>query len=837
MKIKVLVVLMALVCVPLITDAKKREKKKKAGKTENVQTPKESAYDKLFKGKECTTAKGMITLHKVDGKLYFEFPLSLLGRDMLLGSTVSSISDNSNALVGQKNQTPLHVAFTMTDSMVYLREVTNPSRAQISSQSKDKHIEQAMEMGTRLPIMEGFAVKAYNADSTAVVFEATKFFVSDDSRMDPFDPYGKKVYYGQGTRRKRFQSELSYVGDIKAFSDNVSITSSLSYLQDIALHGMFVLVIDEPVTVGVNRSLVLLPEEPRMRPRLADPRVGTLWSDKVSFSDEAQGSEVQYWVNRWNLTEEKPIVFYVDTLLPESWQRCVYRSADIWNKSFQKIGFPNALVVKPYPKDGTVFDANNITKSCIRYIISPSNQITDNCWSDPLTGEIISANIYIPHNLASKIQLNYFLQTASFNEKARTLMPDEDLVEEALTSLLLRHWGHCLGLTDNMAGSIAYPVDSLQSKEFVKKHGLSASVMDKLPMNYLLSVDNYSADIPLTQQVLGEYDHWAIRYLYQPMNKKTPQEELSDLRKLVSERNQNPLLLFKRPQSRKAYYDPRGMEMDLGNDAIRAATIAFENLGKVVANANQWLDKEDFNYEKRASLYGEIINQADEYVKHVLQQVGGIYLNDSYQGDSYPSYQPVSKELQRRSYQWMMEAISQMNWLDNRELLNHCALTGSAADYSQKFFANLLLIQLNNLWLSESKSSDPYTQQQAVEDLKNHLFKETRAGKEPDDWKRFLQGQLLSFVISWSNVNVPKGKDETANASSKLTIQTVCPYRGMTAIESIPYSSAPERAPFWYGCLLDLKSEFTRAKSVAPNREMQEEYDYRLFTIEKALRK
>lgn len=70
----------------------------------------------------------------------------------------------------------------------------------------------------------------------------------------------------------------------------------------------------------------------------------------------------------------------------------------------------------------------------------------------------------------------------------------------------------------------------------------------------------------------------------------------------------------------------------MGNDAIRAATIAFENLGKVVANANQWLDKEDFNYEKRASLYGEIINQADEYVKHVLQQVGGIYLNDSYQG-------------------------------------------------------------------------------------------------------------------------------------------------------------------------------------------------------------
>ena len=86
--------------------------------------------------------------------------------------------------------------------------------------------------------------------------------------------------------------------------------------------------------------------------------------------------------------------------------------------------------------------------------------------------------------------------------------------------------------------------------------------------------------MPLTQQVLGEYDHWALRYLYQPMNKKTPQEELSALRALVSERNRNPLLLFKGPQNRKAYYDPRGMEMDLGNDAIRAATIAFENMGQ-----------------------------------------------------------------------------------------------------------------------------------------------------------------------------------------------------------------------------------------------------------------
>ena len=149
------------------------------------------------------------------------------------------------------------------------------------------------------------------------------------------------------------------ISGIASYSDNVSISCNMSYSLSMSLFGLFPIADDIPFSAVVKRTFMLLPEDEDYLPRLADPRVGTLWSDKVSFSDEAQGSEVQYWVNRWNLTEEKPIVFYVDTLLPESWQRCVYRSADIWNKSFQKIGFPNALVVKPYPKDGTVFDANN----------------------------------------------------------------------------------------------------------------------------------------------------------------------------------------------------------------------------------------------------------------------------------------------------------------------------------------------------------------------------------------------------------------------------------------------------------------------------------------------
>ena len=64
--------------------------------------------------------------------------------------------------------------------------------------------------------------------------------------------------------------------------------------------------------------------------------------------------------------------------------------------------------------------------SCIRYVISPSEGINDNVWTDPRTGEIISANIYICHNLPMQIQRDRLLQTAAYDKSARTLTLNEE---------------------------------------------------------------------------------------------------------------------------------------------------------------------------------------------------------------------------------------------------------------------------------------------------------------------------------------------------------------------------------------------------------------------------
>lgn len=163
--------------------------------------------------------------------------------------------------------------------------------------------------------------------------------------------------------------------------------------------------------------------------------------------------------------------------------------------------------------------------SCIRYVISPSEGINDNVWTDPRTGEIISANIYICHNLPMQIQRDRLLQTAAYDKSARTLTLNEEDFGKAFVSMLMRNIGHCLGLTDNLAGSAAYSTDSLRSAGFTKEKGLSSSVMDDLTFNYLLSADHYKKGTHGVRSrsenmIIGLYDGYTDLFLMLILLKK-----------------------------------------------------------------------------------------------------------------------------------------------------------------------------------------------------------------------------------------------------------------------------------------------------------------------------
>lgn len=294
--------------------------KKKVENKREVVKP-ETPYEKLFKGKKCETAKGkFITLHKVGEKLYFELPLSYLERRMLLASTLTGASDNDLGEVGYKSNDPLHIKFTKTDSTIYMRLVNTAA----TYNEKEAGMRKAYERNFMDPMLKAYKIMAYTNDSAAVVIDMTEFFAKHNEMLPALpDNVGGFISVSASPNNDGFA-----LRDIKAFDDNVSIKTDMAYKVSMSVLGMFTIRSNDPVSVRVTRTLLLLPEK-KMRPRISDSRVGIFLTDKINLSTEEDQIQTYSLAHRWRLEPKdmeaykrgelvepiKPIVFYLDLSL------------------------------------------------------------------------------------------------------------------------------------------------------------------------------------------------------------------------------------------------------------------------------------------------------------------------------------------------------------------------------------------------------------------------------------------------------------------------------------------------------------------------------------------
>ena len=446
-------VLLVLVAFTDIHAAGRKDKKKKD--TEKVE--KLSKYDKLFKGKKVDTKKGFMTLHLVNGKIYFELPVSLLGREFLLGSKIVETSDMGSGTVGLMGTRPKHFAFSLQDSTLMMCEISRNGQLPLYSDSSEEGVQEAIRMNSIHPLINSFPVLAYNADSTAIVFDMTDFLVGHDEDMTPFSSGKRTQEYGRAGIAPEFKKDLSYVVSTKAFEDNVSVVSCLGYWFDLVMGGQYVISKSEPLTAKVNRTFMLLPEHPTMRPRLADPRVGISTSACENMTTKVDRSVERHYMERWDiqpadveayrqgkLTEPvKPIVFYLDPNFPKAWRAHVAQGVLDWNKAFEAIGFKNAIQVKDYPTNEPEFDPDNMKYNTIRYV--PTGVVTmmkDAAWVDPRNGEIRNASLFLFHDLLKWNNIQRFVQTSQVDEGARHLKLSDELQGESIRAVVRHVIGH-----------------------------------------------------------------------------------------------------------------------------------------------------------------------------------------------------------------------------------------------------------------------------------------------------------------------------------------------------------------------------------------------------------
>ena len=743
------------------------------GREDKADTTKLSDYQKLFDEKECETVKGLITIHKIDDKqILFEFPLDILGRDMMFGSTVSEISNNEHSVLGYKSKEPAHIRFEKDHDYV---NMVNVNSLYVTEQ---ENIREAVKKSTIGGIFKSFEIKAWNEDSTAVVFDATELFMSNIKDIDPFDPYGtfgRKPF----NRSVSFQKDRSHLAGIKPFSDNFSVSSYLTYTSTVTYTSgnvMAQIETDAPVTALVNRSFLLLPKTP-MRPRLADPRINIFPTGKAIFTtNDIRGTLPVYFARKWDLYPKdieawkrgekvepvKQIVFYIDDAFPEAWRGPIIEAVEQWNEAFEPIGFKNAIDARIFPtkEEDPEFDPDNLKYSCIRYQPIPVKNAMGPSWVDPRSGEIFNASVMVYHDVINLVSEWLFVQTAAADPRVRSGEIPQDIMDDALRYVIAHEVGHCLSLMHNMAGSSSIPVEKLRDPKFTQENGTTYTIMDYARFNFVAQPGDMEKGVKLTPPRLGLADYFSIKWLYSPIPEaETYMDEKPVLSKWISEKSGDPRFRYGKQQI-YSVIDPSAQSEDLGDDVVKSSAYGIKNLKFIMKNMNSWLKDSDPDLTKREMLYKAVLNQYLQHLFHVYNVKGGIYLNERYQGDKRPSFELVEADYQRRAQEFLCAQLGDLDWLEPKDLLEEIPLLGNQSVKIQKLVLSFALSDKGTLDLNTKKSGFSVSESQDI--VFNTLFAGTKKGKSLTSREMTDQISYIDYLMMISRMDKLEGASGSA---------------------------------------------------------------------------
>ncbi|TPG42041.1 zinc-dependent metalloprotease [Flavobacterium pectinovorum] len=774
--------------------SQKKNKKNKEDKTEEVKDSVKSSKGKKYNDliKQGTFKKGLFNTIQVKTDLYLEINDSLFQREFLVVNKISNVPLPVNDAGLNKGMNYENKIITFHKDLVAKKVWVKSSEPKVSSPVGDA-ITASVNSNFSESIIEVFDIETKNNDSTSVVIKANKVF---DGKQKSFNDVLSNIGFGGSVK-----SDLSYIESVKTFPKNIVVKSQLT--TSVSEGGPAL-----SVTIGVTSNIILLDKVP-MQPRFADNRIGYFAEKHWYFNDSQHAVLEKELITRWRLEPKKediekykkgelvepkkPIIYYIDPSTPKQWRSYIIEGVRDWQVAFERAGFKNAVIAKEPTEADTDFDIDDVRYSVITYVASQKSNAMGPAVVDPRSGEIIESDIIWWHNVMTSLQSWMRIQTGAIDPKARGNKFSDEHMGEAIRFVSSHEVGHTFGLKHNMGASFAYPVESLRSKDFTAKMGGTApSIMDYARYNYIAQPeDNVEAITPK----IGEYDKYAIEWGYRWYADQT--EEHTELNNLIAKHQNDPLYFYGEQQDRDSTIDPRSQSEDLGDDAMKASEYGLKNLKRVVSNILEWSYDKDESYYETGKLYIGAIGQWNLYNYHVLNNLGGIYLNTTVHGDNKASYVPVPAAIQKRAVAYLLKnTIAIPEWLFFNPILDK---TNPLQDsplgpyeytpytlarelqyglfYSMLSDDRLLRMTENELFQRNGTKENIFTVTQLFQTLRQNIFAPTIQNKSLTILERMTQKNYVDvLIVSTNKIFEKTDAKKGIQLNENLNMPQLCDY-------------------------------------------------------------
>ena len=676
-------------------------------------------YETFISKAGVKSAGTCLRIYKDGDKYWMEFPDSLMGRRVILSSFMRS----SSGWTSCGTDISAREVFTLsrTDSLLLM---TTPI---VMPESSERPLKESLSRSTIAPVRYAFPIKYRNADSTAVVVEVSKLF--DPSNKDAFNPAKVQVDGNAMVHKATPKPEFTHFKELLSYPSSTGVLQGITFkvAPEYDLGGGMLQVIQEEIMSvdGDVATLLTLVPETDVKVRVADPRIGTVNSSRNVFSSD-KGIKQEEIVSRWDITDGKKIVVYIDTLFSAAQREAVRRGILVWNKTFEAAGLGSVIEVRPY--EPGLSAENPLVSKVMADVHSSSGRITVSTLSDPATGLVSACSITVPAGIRDYFRMDGLFGISDVDPRWHEYEIPEDAFCEALSARIMRSFARVLGLSANVAGSYAYSPAQLRDPDFTQKHGIAASVTDDVLFNTLARPGDRERGVVTVVNQPGAYDHMAIEWIYSRPDAASDRA-LAD--SLIRSKAGDPAFLYL-PASNDSP-DPRCCRGDLGNDPFEEYATSLERLHYIAANVPLWYESTvPQNTGFRTVLVEQILRHHCAEHKKLARLVGGLYVQDLSSGRKYLS---VDKDVQKKALTMAINGLDKLQYIDADKELQ--AFSGAYNDFSTLMRVNALTQNAMTARLKWSAASTKlgitdYPVAELLSDITDEVTGNLRKGSVPE---------------------------------------------------------------------------------------------------------